>query len=47
MQTIEALKNLAIMGGLLKFYADASSSAQEKSEQFEAGARIARADATT
>jgi putative oxidoreductase len=33
MQMVEVLKNLAIMGGLLNFYADASSSASKKIEQ--------------
>jgi len=33
MQMVEVLKNLAIMGGLLKFYADASSSISKKVEQ--------------
>jgi hypothetical protein len=30
MQTIEVLKNLAIMGGLLRFYLDASGEAARK-----------------
>lgn len=33
MQMVEVLKNLAIMGGLLKFYADASSSTSKKVER--------------
>jgi putative oxidoreductase len=33
MQMVEVLKNLAIMGGLLKFYADAASSTPMKHDQ--------------